>query len=408
MYYTTLADGRRAISRIHDLQLVNGGQTTASLYSVMIRDRKDLSLVQVQAKISIVDSERMEEMVPLISRYANSQNKVSDADFSANDGFHVQLEELSRTVWAPATGDAQRQTHWFYERARGQYADARTRAKTDGRAKERLFLESNPKDQTLTKTSLAKYANTLEQLPHIVSRGAQKNFNEFTIRLADRGPITVDRQYFERIVAMAILFRDAEHIVHKCQYGGYRANDVTYTLAYLSRKTGRRIDLDRIWKEQGVSPALEQTIRLVSAQIHEVIVDAPDGGNVTEWCKKEICWQRIDGLDIPLPQAFTQELTIAPCEFEPAPVGAVTGGGELAEALEAAAHNPVRALFSVRPVTWSDLNQWLLREQRDASHKSLVLQLARLNSASKSRVTPELARRGLDLLADARARGFQG
>lgn len=409
--YTTLADGRRAISRIHDLQIVNGGQTTASLYSVMMRDKKDLSLVHVQAKISIVDRERMEEMVPLISRYANSQNKVSDADFSANDGFHVQVEELSRTVWAPATGSAQRQTHWFYERARGQYADARTRAKVSGKQREeRIFLESNPKDQSFTKTDLAKYANTLEQLPYIVSRGAQKNFNEFTIRFGDRGTTTVDRQYFQRIVAMAILFRDAERIVKECQYGGYRANDVTYTLAYLSRKTGKRIDLDRIWKEQKVSAALEDTIRLVSARVHEVVVDAPDGGNVTEWCKKEACWRRIEALEIELPQALIQELTIAPCELEAAPAGVeIQVAGPLPDdAPSGAADDPVRALLSVRPSTWSDLNQWLVRNQKSGAQRPLVLQLARLASSPKHRVTPDLARRGLSLLADARERGFQG
>lgn len=408
--YTTLADGRRAISRIHDLQIVNGGQTTASLYSVMMRDKKDLGLVHVQAKISIVDRERMEEMVPLISRYANSQNKVSDADFSANDGFHVQVEELSRTVWAPATGSAQRQTHWFYERARGQYADARTRAKVGGKREERVFLESNPKEQSFTKTDLAKYANTLEQLPYIVSRGAQKNFNEFTIRLGDRGTITVDRQYFQRIVALAILFRDAERLVKDCQYGGYRANDVTYSLAYLSRKTGKRIDLDRIWKEQKVSEALEETIRLVSARVHEVVVDAPDGGNITEWCKKEACWRRIEALEIELPQGLIQELTLTPCELEAAPAGSdPAGDASLAEdTLESASDDPVRALLSVRPSTWSDLNQWLVRNQKSGTQRPLVLQLARLSSSPKQRVTPDLARRGLSVLADAREQGFQG
>lgn len=401
--YVTLPDGRRAISRLHDLQIVNGGQTTASLYTVMVRDRLDLSQVQVQAKITIVDRERMEEMVPLISRYANSQNKVSDADFSANDQFHVQVEEYSRTVWAPAVGAAQRQTHWFYERARGQYADARSRAKLLGRREERMFLEGNPKEQSFTKTELARYFNTFEQLPHIVSRGAQKNFNEFTLRHAERETGPVDRQYFQRLLALAILFRRAEKVVQEGHYGGYRANDVTYTLAYLSRHTGRRMDLDRIWRDQDITAATVETIREVSSRVHAVVIDAPDGGNVTEWCKKEACWRRIENLRLELSPSFLQELTVGPCI--PEPMGETPDGAPLAET--EANEAPVSAIMSLRAGLWSDLNQWLVREGWGNGHKPLVLKLAHFASRRRS-PDEELTRRGLDLLEKARRAGFHG
>ena len=56
----------------------------------------------VQAKLSVVEPTDLMSLVPRISQFANSQNKVNMADFSANDPFHVELEKLSRTVWAPA------------------------------------------------------------------------------------------------------------------------------------------------------------------------------------------------------------------------------------------------------------------------------------------------------------------
>ena len=94
------------------MQIVNGGQTTASIFNAK-NDRKssiDLSKVYVQMKLSVIQSaEMMDEIVPRISTFANTQNKVQIADFSANDPFHRRIEELSRTIWAPAQGGAQAQ-----------------------------------------------------------------------------------------------------------------------------------------------------------------------------------------------------------------------------------------------------------------------------------------------------------
>ena len=193
-----------SISKIRNLQIVNGGQTTASLYHTTKKDKVGLRGIFVQAKISVIPEAQLEEIVPLISRYANSQNKVSDADFYANDPFHVNIEGLSRTVWAPSADGTHRQKKWFYERARGQYLDAKARESTP--AKKRQFEAVFPAKQKFTKTDLAKYENTWMQLPHIVSLGAQKNFNDFAIKLKERGRIDVDIRYFEHLIAKAIIF----------------------------------------------------------------------------------------------------------------------------------------------------------------------------------------------------------
>lgn len=303
--FLDLGNGARAITKVKDFQIVNGGQTTASLYHASKKDEADLSRVFVQAKLSVVKPDRIAELVPLISRYANSQNKVSEADFSANDKFNVKLQELSRTIWAPAGGTKQ-QTRWFYERARGQYLDAKNREMTPARKKQ--FELENPPLQKFTKTDLAKFENTWNLEPHIVSRGSEKNFYEFTMRLRERQTFVPDELYYKCLVAKAIMFRTAEKLVQAQRFGGYRANIVTYSLAYIIERTALRIDLEKIWKNQSVSPALETAIYTVSREVHRALINPPGGKNVTEWCKKPQCWDTVRRLDIELPDELEREL----------------------------------------------------------------------------------------------------
>lgn len=298
-------NGKPSIKSIRDMQIVNGGQTTASIFNAR-NDKKinaDLSKVFVQMKLSVIQStETMDEIVPRISTFANTQNKIQVADFSANDPFHRRVEELSRTIWAPAQSGLKPQ-NWFYERARGQYADMLSRESTPKRKKE--YKETHP---LFTKTDLAKYENTWDQLPYQVSEGAQKNFHKFMLRLKDYKGFVPDESYYHNLIAKSILFRQTEKLVQKQQYGGYRANIVTYTLAFLSYKTAQRIDLDRIWKDQVLTPALEWEIIEISKFVQKLIVNPPSGANVGEWCKKEKCWQSIRDYEYMISDALQKEL----------------------------------------------------------------------------------------------------
>jgi hypothetical protein len=94
------------------------------------------------------------------------------------------------------------------------------------------------------------------------------------------------------------LFKSTEKIVDREKFGGYRANIVTHTLAYLSFRDGKQIDLNWIWKHQSIPQNLEQTIAIVCRKVHETIVNPPNGRNVTEWCKKEACWQAIQKINV--------------------------------------------------------------------------------------------------------------
>jgi AIPR protein len=301
-----LQEGGLGIKSLDGLQIVNGGQTTASIFYTARKDKADVSRLRVQAKISVVTTENVANIVPSISRYANSQNKVSEADFSANEPFHVSLEGLSRSIWAPAVDGTQRQTRWFYERARGQYQDAIAHEGTPARQKQ--FKETHPSTQKFTKTDLAKFIMTWEQFPHIVSQGAQKCFTQFTTQLQKMGDIEVNQLYFHHLVAKAILFHQAEKIVATQKFGGYRANIVTYSLAYIIHHTNGLINLDRIWQQQNIGPGLYKAIEHISPQVHKIITSPPGGKNVTEWCKRLECWNRVRDIMIDLPASLNDEL----------------------------------------------------------------------------------------------------
>jgi hypothetical protein len=297
--------GQQVIRRIHNLQIVNGGQTTATIHHAH-RNRIDISGVCVQMKLTVIAPERLDDIVPQISAYSNTQNKVTASDLKANSGFHVDVERIMRTLWAPATPTHPHDTHWFYERARGQYANALARENTPSRQK--LFRTVNPPAQKFTKSDLAKFVHAWDQEPHLVSLGAEKNFVAFSERL-ETIPVAVDKDYCRGLVARAVLFRRTDRIVARQNFGGYKANIVAYTIAKLVHATAERIDLDRIWRDQDLSPALQSAVAELCTLVQKVITSPPPGrANIGEWTKRPECWTAIRELDWPVPADLCAEL----------------------------------------------------------------------------------------------------
>lgn len=205
----------RFITYAKDFQIINGGQTTASLSNARYKDGADLSQIYVQMKLTEVDSnaDKSSELIRNISRSSNSQNKVSDADFFATHPFHIRMEQISRRVFAPASGGAQYETKWFYERARGQYLQAQMHMTKSQKDK---FTAQNPKKQVITKTDLAKYRDSWAGLPHVVSKGAQTNFMKFAEIIDDgwsKSDTKYNDKYFKDSIALAILFKHTEWVV---------------------------------------------------------------------------------------------------------------------------------------------------------------------------------------------------
>jgi len=287
-----------------NLQIVNGGQTTASIFMAKLQNKKDIDLekVYVQVKLSIINPENVDEIVPEISRCANTQNKVSSADFFSNHAFHKRIEDFSRRSLAPSPDGTLTETYWFYERARGQFANKQAKMT---QTQKKQFLIQNPKYQMFTKTDLAKYENTFTQLPHYVSKGAQWNFGKFAEEISgkddsnkglwENNDLQFNELYFRQLIAKAILFKSLDkRIMKQDWYSGYKANIVTYTLAKfvnIVASLGKFIDFMQIWKNQCISAQLEADLLLLAEQINNVITDTEE--NVTQFCKKEFCWQKV-------------------------------------------------------------------------------------------------------------------
>ena len=272
---------------VSDFQIVNGGQTTASIFHAFKKEKVDISHVVVQIKLTVLsDQQKVSEIVPLISKYANSQNKVNGADLSATGRFHRQLENLSRTVWAPPISGMDRGSHWYYERARGSYMDDRSRQGTPARQKE--WASNNPPERKFTKTDLAKYEHAWLGLPYLVCRGAEKNFLAFAERLEDDGEPVVDLNYFRHTIAKVILFRTTEKLFSSLALEGYRANSVAYAVAWIAERSQHRINLDKIWDDQRVPPLTQEALK-AACQVAYAHITGTEG-NVGEWSKKSECW----------------------------------------------------------------------------------------------------------------------
>lgn len=390
--------GGVGIRAITGLQVVNGGQTVASIHRAKDRDGQDLSDVSVQAKITIVRPENIESLVPKISRFANTQNRVNESDFSANHPFHVRIQQLSETVWAPGE-----QHRWFYERARGQYQVARAR---DGRtpARRRRFDQMAPPRQRFDKVLLAKYVNSWATLPHIVSRGSQKNFVYFMERLDRRHPESwePDEDYYKDLIARAIIFKKAEKFTRQHKFPSYRANVLTYTVALLSFRTAGRVDLTRIWTAQDCSAALAATLYDWMPQIYDEIVESAGESNVTEWCKKEDCWRNMQTLDVSVPAALEEELS----EGQPLPtVGDMRQRRGLG--LSAEDRENIARVMQVRPEEWLHLIAWGSQSQELRGWQiGIATTLAGYAAASWTKVpSRKQAKQGTEILRVAERHG---
>lgn len=292
------------ITSIHDLQIINGGQTTASIANAVLQEKSDVSHVFVPVKISVVSGGKVEELIPKIARCANTQNKVSEADFFSNHPFHIRIEELSRKTFAPPVGGDQHQTCWYYERARGQHTQEQMKMKPSER---KQFLTLNPKDQIIKKVDLAKYIMTKEQCPHIVSTGAQKNMRAFAERIDKqwkRSDASFNQLYYRNLCAVAIMFKETERLVSNQEWykaiKSYRANIVTYSLAVLFhiievQYPEEEMNYKRIWERQSLTSEQIEQLLITTKEVYQFITRADrKTENVTEWCKKAECWIRTE------------------------------------------------------------------------------------------------------------------
>ena len=308
MHFGKPEDSATGISWLKGLQIVNGGQTTASLYFAKRKyPETDLSRVRVPAKIIVMrtqDPVKEDALVSDISRFANSQNAVRQSDLSANKPFHIEIERLSRDVYCPDGV-----SRWFYERAAGSYSTMLAR---DGAtpAKLKALKDAIPSARRITKTDLAKYINAWDKKPDIVSLGSQKNFDRFMDSIAGQDGAEArlpTKEDYKVMIAKAKLFRDTQRLVRP-MFQAFQGNVAAYVISVLADKLGDRIVLDRIWVRQAASPELTAQIATWAREVNEVLHRTAGGRMVSEWAKKAECRDAVLGASYSAPSEGIPEV----------------------------------------------------------------------------------------------------
>ena len=291
------------IIKIKDFQIVNGGQTTASIANTLLKAKKnehvDISRLYVPMKISVLEHAMAERIIPKISEYSNSQNKVDASDFFSNHPFHIRMEEYSRKTAIPSINRNQFQQYWFYERTRGQYNQGKMKLKG---ADLKKYSDRYPEKQVITMLDLARYMELYECEPQIVSRGKQKTLQVFAEQIKkdwQKADTQFNTYYYKRVVAIAIMYRKTDEMIKRTDWykekRSYKANVVAYTLSLIfyyirTHYKGSELDFNRIWNAQDLYEELEDQIDVLSREVYEYITGPRDTENVTEWCKKDSCW----------------------------------------------------------------------------------------------------------------------
>jgi len=249
---------KQVITKINNLQIVNGGQTTASLLLTQKKDKVDLRNIQVQLKLNVVSDAKSDDLISNISRFANSQNAIKDSDFFSNHPFHRSLEKLSRQILAPTSKERIKPTRWYYERARGSYLNAQSKLTEAGK---KAFKSEHPKEQLIIKTDLAKIYLIFDKRPHDAIKGAQiafRGFAQLIEKIWDNNPETINEYFFKELVAKFIIWQACKKAVYKQEafVGNTKATLTAYTIYILKAlmdKQGLEFNYTKIWQDQAVN-----------------------------------------------------------------------------------------------------------------------------------------------------------
>ena len=310
----TLSDDKRFITSMEDLQIINGGQTTASLTSAVIKDKLPLDNIFVPMKLTVVKNDDYDMMIQNISRYANSQNSVKNSDFFSNHPFHRVFEALSKKIPAPVSGDNVNNTFWYYERSRGKYDQEQF--KITRKSEKEAFARRFPKSQLIKKEDLAKFFTCAELLrPDVVSKGGEKCmsfFAEYIDSQYQKTPEYFNDEFFKLAICYAILFKTTDKIVKNSDWyisASYiKPFIVPYTISKIivNLPKGYCLDYDLIWRKQTLYPSLSCQIEKVAHATNEFIRNSV--GSAREYCSKEETWKRYKDVPLSLDPQFVNDL----------------------------------------------------------------------------------------------------
>lgn len=296
---TKSVDGQMVITRLNDFQIVNGGQTTASLYHTQKKYKEaDLSKIFVQMKLTVIkDKEQKNIEVPNISRFANSQNKVSELDLSSNNPYFVQIENLSRKKYVVNPENKNQSLLWFFERANGQYRETLNKQTP---SQQKKFKEQNPPHLKFVKSDVAKFINLWELEPHFVSQGSQKNFIHFTKKiniLVSKNKLPGENLY-KKLIANAILFKSTDKLFGRKNVDAIgdtnlKSFTVAYTVSYFHYLTENRLDLWKIYEDQKIDDSLMNHFKKLLVFVYDHLVKEANNSLISEYAKRESSWTKL-------------------------------------------------------------------------------------------------------------------
>ncbi|MBM3454216.1 MAG: AIPR family protein [Bacteroidetes bacterium] len=289
-------DGKLFIKSLTDFQIVNGGQTTASIYFTR-KDGIPIDKVKVMAKINIVRNiteESLNSLISDIGLFSNSQTKVSNTDLSSRNPQLHKIKALSAGIITPSG------KKWFYEKSRGEF---NTKLKIAGSNKVRIIKEY-PKDYRFNNDQLGKYFTAWGQQPYVVKKGGTKVFRifleEITGELSGKKPITINRDFYEDLISKIILFTQLEKIygLGKKAMGQIRSAVVPYSISILfiftdGAKEGMQFDLSKIWKKEKLDDDLTTFFTELMELMNDLIKKYSESDDVGEYTKKKKLWENI-------------------------------------------------------------------------------------------------------------------
>jgi hypothetical protein len=343
-------------------QIVNGGQTTASIAHFLRNNKSDdvIDEVSIQMKLVTVSDSDSATVVQAVAKYANSQNRISGADLFSTHEFHIRMEQISRRLKAPAKEGQQYQTGWFYERARGQWENDRT---ARGSAAEQAKFELEyPKSQRITKTDWAKYDYCWNQHPDLVSKGVQAVFADYATQVDTqwtkddgKGADAYGDGYFRSGIVKAIMYETLRSQVLKQDWyraaPGYLANIVAYAISRFAleieaRVGGAHFDFGRVWQCQAISAStLAALIEIAHAAQQYLTEQNRPQANVTQWAKQQACWEGFKNVGVRLGSDIENDL-----------VTAEEAGGQAADDRKQRAMDTgfevVKRILAVKPQVW--------------------------------------------------------
>jgi len=287
--------GKCYIKSLTDFQIVNGGQTTATIYFSQ-KEGISVDKIKVMAKINVAKKsteEELDKLITDISTFSNAQTRVSKVDLRARSAQLVKIKALSESIITS------KGVKWFFERAKGELNTAIRKLGNKDR-----MLKKYPKDRRFTKEDLAKYYAAWNNKPYLVKLGGEKVFREFIEELTGEGlkrkaPV-INRAFYENLISRIILFRNLEKIYGNGinKIGNLRAAVIPYSISILYNYTDGGaddliFDMNNIWINEELEKELSGFFYELMKLMNDLIKKYATSDDLSEHSKRPELWRNI-------------------------------------------------------------------------------------------------------------------